>query len=79
MKKWPRAKCRKMNGFGNRSWPDRLILLPNGKSVLIEFKRPGGELSPGQRQEIKELRALGHRVAVCESVEEAIRACLQAS
>ncbi len=74
-KRWSIAEARKMNGFGNRSWPDRLIILPNGASFYIEFKRPGGELSPGQAQKIKELKALKQRVYVFDNAEDAIEQC----
>lgn len=72
---WPEAKTRKMNGYGNRSWPDRLVVLPFGAKPLIEFKRPGGELSSGQANLIKELKGMGHSVYVCDDAEQAILFC----
>lgn len=74
-KRWPTAKARKMNGYGNRSWPDRMILLPNVSAFFIEFKRPGGVLSLGQEQEIKELRELGNDVYVSSDADQAINIC----
>lgn len=70
-----KAKTFKMNPRGERGWPDRLVLLPNEVKVLIEFKRPGEELRPLQVIRKRELEALGHRVYVCESVEEAVAVC----
>lgn len=41
--------------------------------LWIEFKRPGGgRVSPEQKQWHERLRALGHRVEVCDSAEAAI-------
>lgn len=41
-------------------WPDRLCVLPNGQSFYVEFKRPGGEMSPGQRHIQELLNSMGH-------------------
>lgn len=74
-KTWPTSKTRKMNGYGNRSWPDRLILLPATPLLLIEFKRPGEDLSKGQEQLHKELKLLGVRVYTCDDAEQAMNIC----
>lgn len=58
-------KVRKMNGQGFNHWPDRLFLGPDGRTFWVEFKRPGGMLSPGQEAMIGDLLAMGHRVYVC--------------
>jgi len=39
--------CRKMNGLGNRAWPDRMFL-HQGKVLFIEFKREGLKPTPLQ-------------------------------
>lgn len=39
-KKLPNALVRKMNGLGYAAWPDRMVL-HEGRTVFIEFKRPG--------------------------------------
>lgn len=59
-------KVRKMNGQGFNHWPDRLFLGEEGLSFWVEFKRPGGVLSPGQEIMIDDLRRMGHRVYVCD-------------
>ena len=74
-KLWPGAETRKLNGAGDRGWPDRLVVLPRGVLLMIEFKRPGAGLSPAQRSKIKRITKLGHNVYVCDSVREAVRAC----
>jgi hypothetical protein len=48
---------RKMNGMSYAGWPDRLMITPSGRHFYIEFKRPGGKLSPRQEALIGELRA----------------------
>ena len=72
---WPTSKTRKMNGYGNKGWPDRLVALPMTPLFLIEFKRPGGELSAIQKFILSELTALGIRVYVCDDVTQAIIYC----
>lgn len=76
---WPQVETRKLNGAGNRDWPDRLFLFPNGRHLMIEFKRPGEKLRPSQEHRINTLRLLGHLVAVCYNVETAVYACKEAN
>lgn len=66
-----RLKTRKMNGLGNASWPDRLIIGPRGFAVWIEFKRPGEPLTKGQEDLHAELRAIGQTVAVFDDAKKA--------
>jgi VRR-NUC domain len=73
--RYPGCLIRKLNGGGNRNWPDRMILFPNGLLLLIEFKRPGEELRPGQAWLIDKIRTMGFYVAVCDSKEGALHAC----
>ena len=59
------VKLRKMNGLGNASWPDRLIIGPKKFFMWIEFKRPEiGKLSPGQEDLFSEMESMGHPVLV---------------
>jgi hypothetical protein len=53
---------------------DRYFFLPHGRLFIIEFKRPGGKLSPRQGRVIKELEELGYDVEVHDNAEEAIEA-----
>jgi len=39
--------------------PDLLILIPGGKAVFVEVKKPGGVLSKLQKYYIERLRILG--------------------
>lgn len=52
------GKIRKMRWIGRRNAPDNLITL-NGGHCLVETKRPGKPLSPGQAREFKKLEEGG--------------------
>jgi len=49
---------------GRRGWPDRLLVLPNGRVWWIEVKDEKGRLSRQQELRIARLRELGHEVHV---------------
>jgi hypothetical protein len=44
--------------------PDRLVLLPRGRVLFVELKRPGQKPRPAQQRWIKKLRGLGFSVEV---------------
>lgn len=54
--------------------PDLLIVLRKGRSLWIEVKRPDEEPTVVQRLRHRELRNLGHAVAVCHSVPDFLAA-----
>lgn len=54
--------------------PDRIVLLPGGRAVFVELKRPGGVTSQHQLRWISRLRALGFTAEVVKSVEEGLAA-----
>lgn len=49
--------------------PDRIVLLPQGRIIFIELKAPGKKPRPIQKYRIKELKALGFRVEIIDSIE----------
>lgn len=51
--------------------PDRIVLLPQGKVIFVELKAPGKKARPIQEYRIKEIRALGFRVEIIDSIEKA--------
>ena len=53
----------KLNGRGQRSWPDRLFVGRRGV-IWVEFKRPGGRLTPLQRLCHERLCALNQDVVI---------------
>lgn len=69
-------KHRKMNGLGNRSWPDDLFysrrFKPGTKGVFIEFKDKGKVPTAQQYEMMDELRSVGFDVAWFDNKLEAI-------
>ena len=59
-------------------WPDAMLLIPGGKPLFIEFKRPGALPSTLQAHRIKVLRELGYACEVCDSRDSARAAITQA-
>jgi hypothetical protein len=45
----------------------------DGRAVFIEVKKPGGRVSPEQKNFIKVMQSLGAIAGVCYSAEEAVR------
>lgn len=57
-----------------RGYPDRLLLLPNGKSLFIEFKRFGETPRPLQLDRINVLQKYKQEVQVHDNSVSAIAA-----
>jgi hypothetical protein len=78
------AFCHVPNGFGRTpaeagiakalgqraGVPDLLVWLPGGRSFGVELKAGKRLLSPAQQAWHATMAALGHRVAVCRSLED---------
>ncbi len=56
---------------GETGVPDRILLLPRGQTIFVEFKKPGGRLSERQLLWLERLNDLGHDARVIESMGEA--------
>lgn len=50
--------------------PDRIFMLPGGKFWLVEFKAPGGVVSPRQQYQFNRLAKIGHSVSVIWGYED---------
>ncbi len=50
-----------------RSVPDRMCVMPGGKIVFVELKRPGAKPTEQQAREHQRLRELGASVLVLDS------------
>ena len=63
----------KLQGAGNRGYPDRLVVLPGGKICFLEIKRKEAAADQKlQHQRLRELAGLGVVAARVWSVNQAI-------
>lgn len=58
---------RKMNGLGARGWPDRMFLFA-GRTLFIEFKKPGGAATPQQAAFHQQMMEKGFPVFVIDDI-----------
>lgn len=66
------GRCEKFSPDHRAGWPDRILILPQGRLVWVELKKPkGGRLSDLQLHAHKILRDLGQRVAVVWTKDQA--------
>lgn len=56
------GKAPKWVSPGNRGVPDRLAILPDGRTIYVEMKATGKHLEPLQAKWASTLRELGHEV-----------------
>lgn len=63
------GKAPKWVSPGNRGIPDRIVILPGGRTVFVEMKAPSGRLDPLQVRWAEILRGLGHEVYKIDSQE----------
>lgn len=61
---------RKMTYPGRRGCPDRWFFKEGWTPIVVEFKAPGGKLSPVQTREIRRLRHAGLDVHVVSTWKE---------
>ena len=65
------GRCLKFPAVFEEGIPDRQVILPGGKIVFVELKRPkGGRLSKMQKYQHEKLRALGCKVYVPKNYKE---------
>ena len=57
--------------LSQRAWTDRLIPIPNGVVIFLEFKRVGEKPTPLQEELHEYLRSMGHIVKVFDDADEA--------
>jgi hypothetical protein len=68
----------KLGVLKRAGFPDRMVLLPGGRAIFVELKRPGEDASPLQKSVHRRLRDLGFDVFVCDESVKAIAAVLRA-
>lgn len=61
---------------GNNGVPDRIVLLPNGRTVYVEMKAPGKPLQPLQKWWANKLKGMGHKHYLLDS-EDDIKAFIE--
>lgn len=59
--------CLKYSNPGMVGYPDRICLLPGGRTVWIELKSKGEKPTTLQRLRHGQLSAIGHTVYICDS------------
>ncbi|MFD1203573.1 VRR-NUC domain-containing protein [Sporosarcina contaminans] len=65
----------KFTSPGMAGVPDRIVLIPGGKVVFAELKKPGEKLRPLQLKRKKDLEALGFQVEVVDSIDRIKEVC----
>lgn len=61
--------CLKYSNPNMAGYPDRVVLLPGGKTIWIELKSKGKKPTKLQEIRIASLKLLGHQVFVIDSRE----------
>jgi hypothetical protein len=62
--------CLKFSSQSVTGYPDRVVLLSEGKTIWIELKSKGKKLKKIQELRINAMRELEHKVYVCDSKEK---------
>lgn len=63
------GEIRKVNWVGRANAPDRLVLLPERRSIWVELKAPGKKPTAQQIREHNRMRRMGELVEVIDSLE----------
>jgi hypothetical protein len=63
-------RAEKFTSPSSRDVPDELVTMPLGRMELVELKRPGGKLRPGQVRDHAARAKLGVYVTVLSTYDE---------
>ena len=64
------GRCLKWVSPGFTGVPDRIIILPGGRIIFAEIKRPGEKPRPRQRRVAQILKGLGCEVVVLDGPDQ---------
>lgn len=64
--------CYKFTSPGNPGVPDRIVILPDGRTIYVELKTEIGRLAKIQQWQIGELRKRGADVRVLKGMEQVV-------
>lgn len=62
--------CLKYSNPNMTGFPDRIVLLPGGKTLWVELKSKGRKPSIVQKIRFRQMEEIGHHVYVCDSIEQ---------
>lgn len=62
--------CYKFTSPGNPGVPDRIVILPDGRTIYVELKTEIGRLAKIQRWQLEEMRKRGADVRVLKGMEQ---------
>lgn len=62
--------CYKFTSPGNPGVPDRIVILPDGRTVYVELKTEIGRLAKIQKWQIEEMQKRGADVRVLKGIDQ---------
>ncbi|QHW38073.1 VRR-NUC domain-containing protein [Staphylococcus ursi] len=62
--------CLKLVSPGTKGVPDRIVIMPGGKTFFVEMKRVSGRIDPLQKYVHKQFNQRGHKVYVLWTKEQ---------
>ncbi|WP_342767380.1 VRR-NUC domain-containing protein [Ammoniphilus oxalaticus] len=69
------AQALKFTSPGTAGMPDRIVLIPGGKIIFVELKKPKQKLRPLQQKRKRDLEKMGFQVEVVDSIERIEEVC----
>ena len=64
--------CYKFTSPGNPGVPDRIVILPDGRTIYVELKTEIGRLAKIQQWQLEEMRKRGADVRVLKGLDQVL-------